>query len=141
MEEENFLCALRCFRALPEQEQRKVMREIVAKIDNDADRAAFLERMGATMDALKSRDSSTFQLLQDHCVNVRTVRTAMDTPRALGAGFRPSLLDKWDSGGALTLATCVAQGTRLSADEAALLVEDYAAVIGLALCSWFVCPQ
>jgi hypothetical protein len=91
-----------------------------------------LKQMRATTEDLKRLDSSTFQLLQDHCVNAFLFRAAFvrgEITRKPIIGSTASLLDKWDNGGTLMLAMCVAQGRRLTPDETDSLVDDYETVI------------
>jgi hypothetical protein len=102
------------------------------------DMAAVLNQLRATVNNLRRGGHSTFQLLQDHCVNARAFRVAfvrgeLREARSAGSPLSGSsmldLLEKWDSGGTLMLAISVAQGRPLDPEDAEVLGQDYDTII------------
>jgi hypothetical protein len=100
-----------------------------------ATKAAVLDQMRATTEAIRQgANTSTFQLLQDHSVNIRSLREAFtSTRRPLEAEPEPDsmgyFVQKWDIEGTLMLATCIAQGRSPTADEAKILTDQYETII------------
>lgn len=95
------------------------------------DKAAVLNQLRATVNNLRRGGHSTFQLLQDHCVNARAFRVTFVRGELRGDA-RSSMLDlleKWDSGGTLMLAISVAQGRPLDPENAEVLGQDYDTII------------